>query len=842
MSLARGAALARRELRGGLRGFRILIACLALGVAAIAAVGIVRAAIEAGLARDGAALLGGDAEIELTYRFADPEERAWMAGVAARVSEVAEFRSMAGVEGPEGPVTALAQVRAVDGAYPLLGAVKLQSELTLPQALAVRDGLPGAVMEGVLADRLGLAPGDAFRLGDTNLRYTARLTSMPDGTASGFALGPRVLVDRAALDGSGLLAPGTLFSVKYRLDLPPGADLAALEAEARARLADSGLRWRDARNGAPGIAEFVDRLGAFLVLVGLSGLAVGGVGVAAAVRAYLARKTAVIATLRSLGADSATLLWTYGLQIGAISALGIVLGLALGAGVPLLLAPVIEARLPVPADFALRPGPLAEAALYGALAAAIFTLWPLARAEDVRAATLFRDALGRARLLPAPRYLVVLAVLVALLLGAAAWLSGSARLTLWTAAGIVAALLALALAGAGLRHLARAAGRRTRGRPALRWALAALGGPGEGAAAALISLGLGLAVLSAIGQIDGNLRRAIAADLPKVAPSFFLVDIQQDQMPRLREALSGMEGVSDLEAAPMLRGILARINDRPAEEVAGDHWVVRGDRGVTYAGALPEGWTITEGRWWGPDYDGPPLVSFAAEEAQEIGLKLGDRLTVNILGRPITAEVANFRVVDFSDAGMGFVMAMNPGALAGAPHSFIATLYSSTEAEAQVLRLLSDDFPNVTAVQVREAIQQVASLLDGIAAAISWGASATLLTGLLVLIGAAAAGVEARAFEAAVLKSLGAGRGRILASFALRAALIGAAAGLVALLAGVAGAWAVSRFVMDTQFTVIWPLALGIVAGGAAASLLAGLAYARPALAARPAGVLRARE
>ncbi|MCE8524824.1 FtsX-like permease family protein [Ruegeria pomeroyi] len=838
MSLRLAARLARRELRGGLRGFRIFLACLALGVAAIAAVGSVRSAIEAGLAREGAALLGGDAQMSFTYRFATPEERVWMQTRANRVSELVDFRSMAVV----GDERALTQVKAVDDAYPLLGSVTLDPDLPLDQALAGTDGLPGGVMEPVLSDRLGLQPGDRFRLGTQDFVLMARLMQVPDGVADGFALGPRTLVRTEDLTQSGLLAPGTLFDTKYRLDLPPESDLASISQEARARFADSGLRWTDARNGAPGIADFTRRLGAFLILVGLSGLAVGGIGVSAAVRAYLADKTATIATLRTLGADRRTVFQTYFLQIGALSGLGILLGLALGGFAPLLLAPLIEAQLPVPAVFAIYPRPLAEAAIYGLLTALVFTLWPLARTEEVRAATLLRDALSRAPLLPRFRYVLATGAGLVLLCGLAAWFSGAVTLTLWTLGGIAGALLLLAFAAGAVRALSRAATPLARGRPALRWALASISSPRQGAAPVMLSLGLGLSVLAAVGQIDGTLRNAISGNLPDVAPSYFFVDIQRDQMPGFAARLRNDPGVSRIESAPMLRGIITRINDLPAREVAGNHWVLRGDRGVTYSAELPDTTRLTEGAWWPEDYAGPPLISFAAEEAAEMGLQLGDTLTVNILGRDITARISSFREVDFSTAGMGFIMAMNPAALSGAPHSHIATVYADEAAEAAILRDLASSYPNITAIRVRDAIDRASGLLAGLASATSYGAGVSLLTGFLVLIGAAAAGQGARIYEAAVLRTLGASRRRILLSLALRSALLGAAAGTIALAAGILGGWAVSRFVFETSFSVIWPSALTIVLGGVSAVLGASLVFSLSPLATRPARVLRARE
>lgn len=842
MSFATSVRFARRELRGGLRGFRIFLACLALGVAAIAAVGSVRSGIEAGLAREGAALLGGDAEMDFTYRFASDAERAWMDTVANGVSEIADFRSMAVVDRDGETERGLTQIKAVDGTYPLVGAVELKPTMPLPDALAGADGLPGAVMERALIDRLGLAVGDMFRLGTQDFILMATLAREPDGAAGGFALGPRTIVLRRALENAQLLAPGTLFNSKYRLDLPEGTDLAALETQARAQFEATGMRWTDARNGAPGVAEFVDRLGAFLVLVGLSGLAVGGVGVSAAVRAYLAGKTNVIATLRTLGAERSTIFQTYFIQIGVLSLLGIAIGLALGALVPIALAPIIEARLPIPASFAFYPAPLIEAAIYGLLTAFVFTLWPLARAEDVRAATLFRDALDKARLLPRAGYLFWSAIGLGALIGLAGLFSGTWRLTLWTAGGIAFALGLLALAATLIRYLSRKLAPRARGRPALRWALGAISGTREGAASVVLSLGLGLSVLAAVGQIDGNLRNAITGNLPEVAPSYFFVDIQRDQMAGYTERLETDPGVSRIESAPMLRGVITQINGQRAADVAGDHWVLSGDRGITYSETPSENTRITAGTWWAKDYAGKPQISFAAEEAEEMGLSIGDSMTINILGRDITGTITSFREVDFSTAGIGFILSMNPSALQGAPHSFISTVYATDGAETQILRDIANAYPNVTAIRVRDAIDRVSEVLSGLAAATSYGAAATLLTGFLVLIGAAAAGTQARTYEAAVLKTLGATRRHILISFATRAALLGLGAGAVALAAGIAGGWAVSNYIMDTDFTVIWPSALAIIIGGVVATLLAGLAFAWGPLAARPTQVLRGRE
>ncbi len=844
MSLALAGRIARRDLRGGVKGFRVFLACLALGVAAIAAVGTVRSSIEEGLLREGATLLGGDAEIELTYRRAEPEERAWMQKAAVAVSEIVDFRSMAVVGEGLAVQQGLTQVKAVDDAYPLYGAVRLDPDMDLAVALDYRNGLPGAVMDRVLADRLGIAVGDSFRLGTQDFLLSSVLVREPDNTSGGFTLGPRTIVRSQDLAASGLLQPGTLFETAYRLKLPAAADLDATRQSALSSIMGGGFRWRDSRNGAPGTARFVERLSTFLILVGIAGLAVGGVGVSAAVRAHLDEKVQVIATLKSLGAENQMILKIYLIQIGLLTLAGILIGLILGAVAPLLLAPMIEARLPVPAVLGIHPGALAEAALYGALAALLFTLWPISRTEDIRAAALFRDAALGLTGWPRMRYVALTGLILVILVSTAGMFSGQMQLTGWAAAAILGAFLTLVATALAVRFLARylSTAVRLRGRPSLRLALAAIGGRGSDAVPVVLSLGLGLSVLAAVGQIDANLRGAIARDLPKVAPSYFVVDIQSDQMDGFLQRLHSDPGVKRVEAAPMLRGIITRINGRPARDVAGDHWVLQGDRGITYSDRPPEGTKVTTGTWWPENYSGAPQMSFAEEEALEMGLELGDRITVNVLGREITATLTSFREVDFSNAGMGFVVSMNPSSLAGAPHSWISTIYADDASEAEILRGLTSDFPNITAIRVRDAIDRVSEVLRGIAAAITYGAAATLLTGVIVLIGAAAAGERTRTYEAAILKTLGATRADVLKNFLWRSAVLGFAAGSVAILAGGFGGWAVTHFVMETDFRFEPVSAILIILGGVTLSVLAGVYFSLRSLNARPGRILASRE
>ena len=383
-------------------------------------------------------------------------------------------------------------------------------------------------------------------------------------------------------------------------------------------------------------------------------------------------------------------------------------------------------------------------------------------------------------------------------------------------------------------------GRVINGHPSTRWALAAMGGTQEGTNNSLIAIGLGLTVLAIIGQVDGNLRTSINNNLPEVAPSYFVIDIQKSQIEEVRDILNSNKGVISFDEAPMLRGIITKINNKQASEVAGDHWVIRGDRGITYFEELPKRFNLTKGQLWPKDYSGATQISFAAEQAEELGIGIGDSVTVNIMGREITGEITSLRNVDFSSAGIGFVIAMNPSALKKAPHSFIMTIYASTEAETEVFNDLSSRFSNITLIKVRNVIERVSNLLSSMATASSYGALTTLAMGFLVLLGSAASGQSARSYDAAILKTLGATRKDLIISYIIRFSLIGATAGFVAIFFAVGGAWCITSLVLELPFKIIWDTALMIIIGGLIANLLAGLYFATQALKIKPANFLRA--
>ena len=834
--------IARRELRTGIRGFRVLLACLALGVASVAAIGTVRSNIETALTEQGATLLGGDAEIEFSYRFANNKELNWLKDRAITVSETVEFRSMAIADTDDSSRRALTQLKGVDNLYPIYGSLEIDPPIPISDALAEIDGVSGAIMHGDLMNRLQVDIGDTFTLGANRYRLNAQLLNEPDGINAGFALGPRTIVLTSSLNNSGLIGLGTLYSTKYRLKLDSDINLDVFKKDVETALNDSGLQWTDRRNGNPSARAFVQRVGAFLVLVGLAGIAVGGVGVSAAVRTYLESKTITIATLKTLGADRGTIFTTYLMQIGVMIALGVTIGVIIGALLPWLLNPLIANFLPIPIVRSIDFQPLTEAGLYGILAGMAFSLWSLSKTGEIKAAELYRISGGHTHKLPPPILMGAVMIITCILIVVATLFSGAPHIAIWASCGMVISLIILGAAAYGIRITAKQLSRSGlfQGLTGTRLAVSSIGGPNSDATPVVLSLGLGLTVLATVGQISSNLNNTIAQDIPEQAPSYFVIDIQNNQFNSFKKLAVSQSGVDKLDTAPMLRGIISEINGINAIDVAGQHWVLRGDRGISFANYPPEETAITDGEWWPNDYNGPPLVSFAAEEAKELGLNIGDVLTLNILGRNIEATIASFREVEFETIGIGFIMIMNPAAVATAPHSHIATIYANDDAEQHIFRNITTAFPNVTVISVKEGIARVANVLESLAGAITYGSGVTLTTGLVVLIGAAAAGEKRRIYESAILKTLGASRRKILLSLTIRSTILGAAAGLVAILAGGIAGWAVMTFVMKTDY-IFEPLsAVIIVVGGGMLSLLAGLLFTLGPLGVSPSKILRA--
>ncbi|MGF1628883.1 MAG: ABC transporter permease [Kiloniellaceae bacterium] len=798
--------LARRELRGGIKGFRIFLACLTLGVTAIAGVGSVSDAVLTGLQRDGRILLGGDMDLRLTHVAADADQLAFLEN-RAEVSRVAEMRAMARGEGA-GARRVLVELRAVDSLYPLFGAADIAPADgvpgTLEGALAKRDGHWGAVLDRSLLRRLEVAPGALVRVGDIDYRVAGVLEREPDRTSRAFTLGPTFMVAHDSLDETGLIQPGSLVQHHYRLRLGPGVTPEAMRAAINETFPEAGWRIRDTTEAAPGIGRFINRLTLFLTLVGLTALLIGGVGVGNAVRSYLEGKTGTIATLKCLGAPGRLIFQVYMAQILALALIGIVLGLVLGAAATYLAAGLLGDALGWRAELGIYPLPLATAAAFGVLTAITFSLWPLARARSIAAASLFRDLITPATAKLAGSTLPVLAVFGGLLAALAIFTAPDKRLAFYFVIGAIGALLLFRLTALGIIWVARRLPRPRR--PGLRMAVANLYRPGAPTASVVMSLGLGLTVLVAIALIEGNLSRQVRQSLPEEAPGFYFIDIQPDQVAEFDALVGSFPGITELQHVPMLRGRIAEVNGKPPSEleIPGDvQWVFRGDRGLTWMREARAVDKITAGEWWPPDYDGPPLVSLHDEVGHALGIGPGDRLAINILGRNVEVTIANLREVDWSSLSINFVIIFSPGMLEQAPQSHIATVKADPEVEDALEIAITDRFVNVSSIRVKEALEQVGALIAQIAIAVRAIAAVALVAGVLVLAGAVAAGHHRRVYDSVVLKVLGATRRSIAQAFLLEYGLLGLVTAAIAAVIGTVAAWLVLTEIMQADFVFL---------------------------------------
>ncbi|WP_439273121.1 ABC transporter permease [Pseudochrobactrum sp. HB0163] len=806
-SFALAFRFALREMRGGLAGFYIFLGCIALGVAAIGAVNSIARSIADGLATEGQAILGGDISFMLNQREVNAGERQFLEN-QGRVSENITMRSMVRLQ--DGSDQALVEVKAVDSAYPLYGRLKLRPDLPAGQSFILQNGAYGAAVSPLLLDRLNLKIGDQVMLGAAKFTLRAIIENEPDMLSAGMALAPRFLISDKALRASGLVQPGSLVNYLYKIALPDNVQNSHLKAVIRAAEKDfpqAGWNIRTRANAAPALAANIERFSQFLTLVGLTSLIIGGVGVANAVRSFLDGKRSVIATFKSLGAPADFVVLIYLCQICLIALIGIAAGLVFSLVLSAGAIYGLSSYLPVGHNMQFYPQALILAAVFGIITTLIFALLPLGRARIIPATSLFRqkgfDQGGRRPVF----YMIAAGFLLLALIALVLFFVEDQRIAGVFIIGAIAAFVILRGVSAGLRMLARKAPRFRS--PALRLALGNIHRPGALTSSVVLSLGLGLTLIVALAMVDGNLRRQITQNLPAHAPNFFFIDIQNTEIDDFRDLLAKIAPEGKIVSAAMLRGRIVALNGTKADKVnvpPQGAWVLRGDRGITYAKNLPENTTLSQGKWWPADYHGEPLVSFSAKEAEELGLKLGDTITVNVLGRDITAKIANFRQVEWETLAINFVMVFSPNTFAGAPHSWLSTLTdakATSKEEAAVLREITQNFPAVTSVRVKDAIEVANDLISQLATAIRFAASIGLLAAILVLAGALAAGNRARQYDAVVLKTLGATRLTLIRAFIYEYALLGFATAVFALGAGGLAAWFVVALLMNFPMRIL---------------------------------------
>ncbi len=814
-----------RELRSGLSGFKIFIACLALGVMVIAAVGALGDALRAGFLKQGEAILGGDVTFMRSHMRATANERAEFDKLG-RVSETGTLRTMA--RRLDQSEQALIELKAVDAAYPLAGDVKVEGGSTLAAALSA----DGAVADAMLLERLGAKAGDRVRVGEAEITVTGVLQSEPDAVADRLTYGPRVFVALETLEKTGLVKPGTLIRWRYALKLPSGSpsdkeDLKRLREDVQKALPQSGFSSADRHDPSPQITRTLDRLRQFLILIGLASLLVGGVGVGNAVTTFVDRRIKVVAMLRSVGATGRQIMGIFLVQILVMTLIGTVIGLALGVLVPSILDRLYGDALPIRAAFSVSPKSLAMAAAYGVLVSLLFSLWPLGRTDQVKASVLFRDQIRSAHGWPNGAILAMCALCMVGLLALALLTSDPKSLALYMLAGLTLSLVVFSWLGKLVTRMAQRLPRPAA--PALALAIRNVGAPDGLTRSVVLSLGTGLSLLVAVALANASLVDELKGRMPDESPDYFLLDVPKDDMAAITSRISHDAPGSVVSEAPMLRGRLVRLKGQPVETFkppADAQWVLNSDRGLSYSDAVPEGSRVTSGEWWPKGYDGPPLVSFEEELAKKLGLVIGDTVTVNVLGRNVDAKISNLREVKWESLAINFVMVFSPNTLQAAPHNFLATIRlpekTPSATEVALVRDLAKTYPGVSSIRVRDAIDQFNKVFSKVMTAVQVAGSVTLAAGALVLAGALATAQRRRILEAVILKTIGARRRQILAAHAYEYGILALVAAVVAILLGLLCAYVAVTAVMEIPFTFSMNAVLQTLILAAALILLFG--------------------
>lgn len=846
--------LVLREIPHSFRHFGILIACIALGVGAIVAVVSLSRALNEGLGREGRVILGADAAFTLIQREASPAELAALAR-NGKVSRLTMSRAMARSDKTDGTPgeSALIEIKAVDDAYPVAGQLALTGAngvetRLLPLLLGKNaEGIAGIIADPVLTGRLGLTIGDRVKIGEAGFRIAALLASEPDKLSGGLGFGPRVIMTREALDSTGLIQPGSLTRFVYRLDLGPTGTEAAVAAAMSAiasEVPDAGWQTATRLRASPQLQRQVDRFTQFLTLVGLTALLIGGVGVANAARAFAERQVMRIATLKSLGATRNFVFLSSLAQVMAFAAIGTMIGLIIGAGLPYVAILAFAHLLPYPLAPGIYASELALGLAYGLVASLTFSILPLARGKAVAASTLFRDAFGATRFVPSLADFALLAASLAAFVGLAVAFASDRRIALIYLAAAAGAIIMLRIVAFVVMGIARRLPRPRN--PILRLALANLHRPGSLTPSVILSLGLGLTLLVALTLIDINLGRQFRSALPGLAPTFFFVDIPAREMPRFDAFLKETSPGAAVEQVPQLRGRIIELKGIPAAKIDATErvsWVLEGDRGITYAAKPPDGSTIASGEWWPENYRGAPLVSFAKDVADGLGLKVGDPIVVNVLGRRITATIANLREVRWQRLGINFVMVFSPNTFAGAPYTFLATLALGKEAkpedEIAIARKVAASFPAISSVRVRDALTAIDAIVSQLALAIRASSAIALIASILVLAGALAATARTRQHESVILKTLGATRAILLKAMLVEYAALGGIAVVFGLICGAIGAGFVVVQIMKLDFAVPWMTIISIAVAAFAVTIILGLIGTWHLLGQKPAAYLR---
>lgn len=851
--------MAWRETRAAWRHFLYFLVCIAIGVGAVTGVSLFGTQVERTVTKEARGLLGGDLEIRLTRRIS-PQGRDVLDSLTDRgivLTHVSELVAMAAQAEPSmvGQPTQIVELKAVEPEYPLYGSLRVEPNTDLRELLRRQDGdclgltCYGVVVQESLLIRMGLALGDQLKIGEGRFVITGVVRTEPDRMANAFSLGPRVLMSQEGLRTAKLVKVGSRIRERFLLKIPSTMPPNPLLYELRGRLVSDSARVSSYREAQPQLKQSLDQLTRYLGLIGLTALFVGGLGVATSVHAFVREKLNTIAILKTVGADSQTIVLTYGwqaLMLGLVGSLvGLLIGMALHLGLPWVIAAVMATDLLDQLGFAsggmgLSLPPLLKGLALGMLSTLLFTLWPLLTIREVKPARIFRREVapsdstvgsGRIKWWSSWQRLDRVKLLVAIGIG-----FGLALLSIWQAGSwrvgllfILAFTAAVFLLGAAASASLMAVKKWPRPEPlALRQAVGNVTRPGSQVVSVTIAIGIGVMVVTTVSLVERSLLAQVGENRPSDAPTFFFIDIQPDQAEGMVNLLRQRSGDPQPQLTPLVRSRLSAVKGEsvmfePMSEEAEQRartdqkeerrrkWFLTREYVLTFLQDLPKDNKVIQGEWWKPGQVlSKPLISMEEDAAKQLGVTVGDTIELDIQGVPIAGEITSIRSVEWGNMSTNFFMIFSPGALEGAPHTYVATVRVAPSDEVPLQQAVVAAFPNVTAINIGDVLDGFARVLDRLSLAIRAVALFCVLSGGLVMAAALAATRYRRLYESVILKALGATRGVIARSFALEYAMLGALGGFL----GIALASALSWAVLETVFDLSWSLQAEVLALG----------------------------
>ncbi len=826
--------LAARDMRGGAKSLWLLVGGVFIGAAAVALVGATSQSLMDGAGRGALESVGGDLSLRLYHR---PPSEAELSTIRreGEVSITAELRPMArGIKNDVPPL--LIELKGIDRKYPLYGTVELQPSTSLHSTLAQQDGLYGAVADQALFDEMGLKPGDLVQVGKTQYQLRGTLIIEPDRAFRAFTLGPRLMVLNESLPATGVADIGSDIYYYTHIKLPPKSNAKASLARIDQAFPKSGWRMVNAHEGVPGVERTLSMAHVLLLFIGLGVMLVGGAGISGAVRAHVTEKMGVIALLKSIGAPPKVVTMAIGFEVMAAASVGAILGVGVGAFGPAFVASVLADQLPFTLEATPNLKPLLAAGLFGILVASLFAWWPLMGVQDMSSRILLRERIthhpGKLSIKRVSGAGLILSALIGLIF----WISPLPLLTVGFLIGaLVLAGFYYAL-GLGLSHLAKVF---SKGKSAnIRLALSNLYREGAPTGPVVMALGLTLTLLVALDGIGTAASRHAEETLPHSAPDLVAFSIRPEVATRLGYELATSGIVERQHIMPFLHARVQAIKGVAVHnlEIPGSmNWVIRGDRGVSFAAKLPDGAKWDDGQSTNP--------GFSVEEsiAQKLGLKLGDSLTLNINGEERTGPLLNYHHIDWTKLGLDFPIIATPATFIGIPYTSAASLKAMPGKQVALKKLVKDRFPDMPLLRVADTLASLAIALNAIVAGLK---SAALLCGfaaLVVLAGSVLQGLRERTSEAILFKVLGARRHQLLGQLAVEFLGLGTLVALSAVPLGLSVAYAVARTAGLGTVSISWFGSIALAGAAIVVTLLIGLAATLSAYTATPARILRDR-